>query len=247
MSETYSPEEYSKGYPQGIERHFWHTARGDLLYRYLKPQLAEGDLVLDLGCGTGIAVQSLRARGLNVRGVELGPAPVMATMEPYVQTSTDVFELDAATRAQVKAVLMLDVLEHMQDRPQFLQRLARELPNCHTLLLTVPARMEIWSDFDTYWGHYLRYDRPGLRSELDSSEFTPRKTAYFFHWVYLVSFLRGLLPMKRNPHFSAIPPTGPGALFHRFLGFVTRWESKLLPGSLVGSSLVCLASRDQAP
>jgi SAM-dependent methyltransferase len=247
VTETYNQEAYTEGYPPGIERHFWHVARADLLYRTLKPRLGEDDLVLDLGCGTGIAVQALRTRGLNVRGVELGPAPVLPGMEAYVQTSTDVFELDAATRSQVKAVLMLDVLEHMQYRRQFLHRLAQELPHCHTLLLTVPARMELWSNFDTYWGHHLRYNRPGLRSELEGSEFTPRKTAYFFHWVYLVSFLQGLLPIKRNPHFGAIAPSGPGALLHRFLGFFTRGESRLVPGWLVGSSLLCLAYRDQAP
>jgi 2-polyprenyl-3-methyl-5-hydroxy-6-metoxy-1,4-benzoquinol methylase len=247
MTEAYNTDEYAQGYPEGIELHFWHRARNDILYRQLSPQLEPDELVMDVGCGTGIVVSSLRQRGLNARGVELGPAPIAEDMAAHIRTGTDLFELDADTRNAVKVVLLLDVIEHVQERRQFLARIARELPNCRLLLITVPARMEIWSSFDEYWGHHLRYDRPGLEAELQGSGFTPRRTRYFFHWLYLASLARKLVPIERSPQFQPIAADSPTTLVHRLLAWFSRWEATLLPGPLVGSSLLCLAEREKTP
>ena len=241
--EIFTSEEYREVYPIGIEHHFWNIARNDLVHRWLSPHLRDGDLVMDVGCGTGIVVNELKSRGVTICGVELGAAPVMPGLEDDVQTETDLFDLDDTLKARISIVLLLDVIEHIQDRQQFLQRIFRELPNCRLLLLTVPARMEIWSDYDRHWGHYLRYDRRGLEKELLQSGFTPQKTAYFFHWVYLASIAMGLLGLAKSTDFQAMESHGIKAFCHRLLGLFTRLESRLVPGFVAGSSIACSASR----
>ena len=116
-------------------------------------------------------------------------------------------------------MLLLDVFEHIKDRRQYLQQIYRELPNCRQLVITVPARMELWSGYDEHWGHHLRYDRPGLEAELSESGFAPEKTAYFFHWVYLASLHNGAarlcqknaLPANRKPWTQDLLPPCAGA------------------------------------
>ena len=247
-NEIFTHDEYREVYPEGIELHFWNLARNDLVYRWLRPHVREGDLVMDVGCGTGLTVAYLAQRGCNARGVEMGDAPVVSGMEHRVTTRCDLFALDGETRGQIRAVLLLDVIEHIADRGQLLQRIYRELPNCRTVLATVPARREIWSSYDEHWGHHLRYDRPQLRAELQAAGFTPQRTAYFFNWLYLVSLLMKLLHIPKSTQFNPIRPGSFNALLHRALGWLTSVENRLVPGAIAGSSLACIAHRaDQGP
>lgn len=169
MSGSYDQNAYLEGYPEGIDQHFWHLARNDFLLRSLQQLLGAGELVLDVGCGMGITTAFLRKNDINCRGVELGEPPVGDAVRDYIYTGTNVFELPEQLRQEVRVVLLLDVLEHIEERTQFLAQLRRALPNCRFLLLTVPARQELWSNYDDYWGHQLRYSRPGLKQELELS------------------------------------------------------------------------------
>jgi len=244
-NEIFTAQDYREVYPPGIERHFWNRARNNLVWRWLRPEVEASDLVMDVGCGTGVAVSALRARGLNVHGVELGEAPVMPGLESRVRTGTDLFALDRSTRRAIRAVLLLDVLEHIGDRRGFLRRIYDALPNCESLVITVPARQELWSDYDIHWGHYLRYDRPALERDLAGSGFSTRKSAYFFHWLYLVSVTMGMLGMRKGTVFHPIRKGSVTAALHTLLNGYTDLENRLVPGLVAGSSIICIARRDQ--
>jgi hypothetical protein len=243
MTETYTPSEYSEGYPEGIERHFWHAARNDLIYRQLKTVLQHDKLILDIGCGAGIFVDYARRKGLQIRGVEKGPAPVKPGLGSIVDTATELSGLAKEIRGEVRVALLLDVLEHIEDRTLFLSQLRQQLPTCEYLLVTVPARMEIWSNFDEYWGHFLRYDRPGLEAELRAAGFAPIKTSYHFNWVYLASLLMRPLGIKRKTDFKAPSRNPLVAMLHKLMAWMTGVESRLVPGWVPGSTILCLARR----
>ena len=227
MTEIFSKEGYEQAYPAGIERHFWHIARCDLIYSWLRRELDEDELVIDVGCGTGVVVNELRKRSVNVFGVEMGLASVMPEVEDHVRTETDLFDLDEKLKTRIRAVLLLDVLEHMKNRREFLERIHKELPNCKVILVTVPARMEIWSSYDEYWGHYLRYNRSGLEGELTDGGFSVKRSSYFFHWIYFISLLIGALGISRGNEFKPIPARGLIWAFHRFLGWLSYWEHRI--------------------
>lgn len=246
MPEVFEQDEFHSAYPAGIERHFWNLARNDLIFQWLRRELRQGDLVMDVGCATGIAVQSLSHRGINVRGVETGSAPVLDDIKELVTTEINLFDLDLETKSQIKAVLLLDVLEHMGNRKEFLKQLSAELPNCHTFLITVPARQEIWSNYDAHYGHYLRYDRPTLEEEIEAAGLSSVRTSYFFNWLYLASLILKWTGIQKGTEFSPLPTKGIKPILHRALGFITRMESRLMPPFVAGSSIIALA-RPQKP
>lgn len=240
MSEVFEQDEFHSAYPPGIERHFWNLARNKLILRWLSRELAPGDLVMDVGCATGIAVQSLNESGINIRGVETGDAPVIESIKELVMTGVNLFDLDQETRNQVKAVLLLDVLEHMEDREEFLRRLSLELPNCRNFLITVPARQEIWSNYDAHYGHYLRYDRPTLRQEVEAAGLSCARISYFFNWLYLASLILKWTGLEKGTEFTPLPSKGIKPLLHRALAFITEMESRIMPSFVAGSSMIAL-------
>ncbi len=241
MSSSYDHDAYLEGYPEGIEKHFWHIARNDCLQRLLTSMIEPNELVLDVGCGMGVATAFLRARGVNCIGVELGEAPVAGAVKEFVHTGTSVFELPQGLREQVGVVLLLDVLEHIEQRTQFLNQLRQALPNCKQLLVTVPARQELWSNYDDYWGHQLRYSRPALRDELEAGGYQVLRSRYLFHSIYWIALFMNMLRLRRSEQFQ--PPARNALLsgLHRILGAWAVLENRYLPCGLVGSSLVCVA------
>jgi hypothetical protein len=245
MDEIYSPGEYSIGYPEGIEFNFWNLARNDLLYGILASVVKDDELVMDVGCGPGIFLASVQDKSINARGVERGSPVLKPSLESIIDTGTDLFDLDLQLRQKIKVVVLLDVIEHIADRQEFLQRIYSQLPNCQYLLVTVPARMEVWSNFDRDWGHYLRYDRPGLDRELAAGGFKTIRSGYYFQWVYLAMLVMKMLGVERGSDFKSPTRSRATAFLHRVLGFFTRVESRLVPGFFAGSSIVCLAAREE--
>ncbi len=246
MSGIYTTGEYEEGYPEGIERHFWHRARNAFLCRAARKVSVPGETLMDVGCGPGIFLKAMQGSDRMLLGVEQGTPRLLEGLSAQVLVGTDVFALDEAIRDQVNVLLLLDVLEHLENRAEFLQNLWRAFPNCHHLIVTVPARRELWSGFDEYWGHQLRYDRNTLIAELEAGGCVPQRTVYFFNWLYLVSLLLKLTGLRRSHDFSPPASTPLRAFMHSVLGLFTRLETRLMPGFVVGSSLLCVAKRSAA-
>jgi hypothetical protein len=164
-------------------------------------------------------------------------------LESIVDTGMELSELAEDIRGEVRVALLLDVIEHIEDRTRFLSQVRQQLPRCEYLLVTVPARMEIWSNFDEYWGHFLRYDRPALEAELQEAGFDPIKSAYHFNWVYLASLIMRPLGIKRKTDFTAPSRNPLVVMLHKLLAWLTVAESRLVPGWMPGSTILCLARR----
>jgi demethylmenaquinone methyltransferase/2-methoxy-6-polyprenyl-1,4-benzoquinol methylase len=62
-----APERYDKG------MHLLTLGRWERVHRDIVAWLAEGDRVLDLGCGTGALVAALAHKGVCVTGIEISP------------------------------------------------------------------------------------------------------------------------------------------------------------------------------
>lgn len=244
MAEEYSQAEYQAGYPTGIEKHFWNVARNKLIYKLVAERVSPEDLIIDLGCGPGIVTEYLCEKGYNCRGIEKGWAPVKNKLATLIDTNTELFDLPLERKAKIKLVLLLDVIEHMEERQSFIAKIRNQLPNCEHLIITVPARKELWTAFDDYWGHYLRYDRPTLAAELEASGFKVINNNYFFHWIYFVSLLSKWIGIKKEVEFKSPDRNILLAALHRVLAWVSQIDNSLIPGFVLGSSIVCVATTD---
>ncbi len=139
-------------------RHWWFRGRREIVARVLEARLPAGASVLDVGCGTGFVLERLAER-YEVTGLEPDES-VRARAHPSIAGrllpgGSD--DLSALRGHAFDAVLMLDVLEHVDDDVGALRQVGMALAPSGLLLATVPANPKLWSQHDVLNEHRRRY------------------------------------------------------------------------------------------
>ena len=242
---VFSAIQYDLPYLPGVEHHFWNYARARIIERHLRRSdsktVNHQALVLDVGCGVGLTVDYLRHVGLDCRGVELGHPKLRPGLDDFVKIGTDARDLPVDIREQTGTILLLDVLEHIQDPVAFIAELRANFPMLERVVITVPARMELWSNYDVYYGHFLRYDMRQLALLIDRAALEIITLKYFFVGLYPVMWIFARLFRRRS--LATQPPTGLTAWLHGLLGLIFIIEERLpFFGRLPGTSLLGVLS-----
>lgn len=199
-------------------------------------EMAPDDPILEIGCGRGFVVKALRDAGFDCFGVELARAEPISGVNDYVQTGREAEKLPATERNGYRAILLLDVIEHLPDAVVFLRGVQEAFPNASKMIVTVPARQELWSNYDEYFGHYRRYSVEMLEELSNDLGWQMKEVRYFFHSPYIPAWLMTKLGHDRRTALRS--PSGLMKLIHRFIASGMLAEYLILPGRLYGTSLV---------
>lgn len=159
-------EEYAN-MDQMEQAHWYYAGKRELVRGWLRrvgPPQAQ-DLLLDCGAGTGRFAKEMEAdcRVLVLDDHEEALRLLRTRFRPeqILSLAGDQVPLPAASLDYVTA---LDVLEHTPDDRAVVAGFQRLLKPGGVALVTVPASMALWSDWDEALHHYRRYSRPQLRA-----------------------------------------------------------------------------------
>ena len=236
MGTEFNKEQFDAIYPQGIENHYWTFARNKILCSLLKKERANNH-ILEVGCGRGIVVDYLLKQGLKIRGVELAEVPIDEHLKSHVKSGVDVFDLNDNECEDIKVIMLLDVIEHIEFPDKFIALLKNKFPNLKSFIITVPACNELFSNYDTFNGHFRRYDQKMLLNEFNGMPYVKYKMNYFFHALYLPAKL--LLNTKGKRSEEILAPTGFfKKLIHNMMALFFYIEFFLIPSKWKGTSLL---------
>lgn len=98
----------------------------------------------------------------------------------------------------IPAIGIFDVLEHIQNDYEFLNKIYRCLIPEGKLYITVPAYNFLWSNSDNIAGHYRRYNLNQLRSIVKQIGLEIEYDTYIFSVLPIPVFLFRTLPTKLN-------------------------------------------------
>jgi hypothetical protein len=164
---------------------------------------------------------------------------------PHVQTGMSYAELPIQFRQEITAILLLDVIEHIERPERFLADIAEAFPNCRCFIVSVPARQEIWSNYDRHYGHYRRYDRELLAATLREGGLRTKSQRYLFRPLYLAALMLTLLRRPRSVVLSAPRQAKRDRWLANALYGI---EKALRPLAVVpGSSLLAIATVARVP
>lgn len=240
---AFTNQQYDEAYPKGIEHNFWHQARthevklavGDALKALGLPSDSK---ILEVGCGPGIVVAGLRAAGFNAHGVELAKPEPLPAAAAYLQTGASALEQTPTFTQDVRVLLLLDVIEHIEKPADFMRDLLTAYPQTQAVIVSVPARPEVWSNYDTHFGHYRRYTGLALKQDLSQAGLTHIKMRPLFALLYGAALVLTLLKRQRSLEQRA-PRNLP---LHKLVGLYFRLEARVLRGLpfLPGLSLLAV-------
>lgn len=241
------------------ERHWWFAGRRTIVKRLLEkivPPRPDA-LVIDVGCGTGANVaalaQSYRCLGLDESSQAIAHARARFPNVEYVCEAGVGARADRF--ASASAVLLMDVLEHVEDDFALLsQVLALVQPGAH-VLITVPADPSLWTQHDESFGHWRRYDAERLRATWRGLAVETRLLSYYNARLYPIVKLVRAVSQRRHRAAGAAGtdftmPPGPvnGALERFFAGEARALERDIDRGGEAyrrGASLIAILRRSE--
>lgn len=236
---AFDERQFEAIYPAGVERHYWNICRNAIVADAVR-SVGPGP-VLEVGCGKGLIVADLRARGIDITGVDLAPVDPLEAARDHVRTGVDLFDLDASGLADIRTVLLLDVIEHIEDAAGFVARIRAFLPGVRNFIVTVPARQELFCNYDEFNRHFRRYDLALVRAHLDPGGGRKWKASYFFHALYPAAWMVLRLKGRRETRYH-VPVSWTSRMIHRALGAFFRLDHALLPGRWKGTSIIATVS-----
>jgi SAM-dependent methyltransferase len=242
------------------QNHWWFSGRRRILRAVVEavvPPKQERRIV-DLGCGVGATAPAFHPEYTYI-GVEPSAIAVdfARAAHPGVEFHVGTAASATADLSRAAVVLLTDVIEHVADDRGLLAETIGPMTPGSWLLVTVPARMELWSPHDVALGHYRRYDVKTLRNAWSGLPVREVLLSYFNARLYApVRAVRWLTSHLNHSAGAggtdlAVPPRPANAALRRLFG----GEAQRLVGAVHGRkpayrrgvSLMALLQRQATP
>jgi SAM-dependent methyltransferase len=178
------------------ELSFWFRVRNRLIKDLVRRYFPTAERVLEIGCGTGYVLQTLRTA---LPQSCLSGSEIYAHGLPYaarrVGPEVTLFQMDARDipyAAEFDLICAFDVLEHVAEDQRVLQELYRALRPGGGVLLSVPQHPFLWSRSDEISFHKRRYRRGELESKCRKAKLD------IIHSTSFVTSLLALMLLQRR-------------------------------------------------
>jgi ubiquinone/menaquinone biosynthesis C-methylase UbiE len=235
---TFDPSVFER-LKKAEENHFWFQIRRQWIFDKISKIIAPPAKVLEIGCGTGNVSSFLARKGYVVTGCELYSEAINMAWSGFLKVQGDAQSLPF-THESFDIVCLFDMIEHFQDDVTPLKEAVKVLKKEGILVLTVPAREELWSYDDDKAYHKRRYTKAMVETALSRSGVTPLLLEYMFMSLYLpVKYIRGTSEQNSDKLIiNSFVNTLFKGIFH-----IERIVSKRLPLP-IGTSLIAVAQKN---
>lgn len=215
------------------DSYWWHVAKRELTSRLLaKYSPAPGRLV-EGGIGSGRNLVEFQKAGYEVTGLDLMEESVAHVRSRGIDDCHvhDLQQPWPVDNGSVNAIVLLDVLEHIEHPIQTLKLMHNALAPNGVVILTVPACPWLYSRWDEQLGHFRRYTAREFRRQAAAANF---RIEWLNHWnsftlpaAVAVRSWEKLFPSRQQPDFPEVSSVTNSALLKA--AAAERWCMNKLP------------------
>jgi hypothetical protein len=162
---------------------------------------------LEAGCGTSLVLYSVQSENPNwvCLGIEGQEEAVILAKRQYPKLDIRVLDLRYfVPESLFHCIGCFDVLEHIDNDFDMLERFSSFLHPGGSLLLTVPQHSWLWSQADEFAGHKRRYSRKDLLHKLRRAGFSISYSSSFVFFLLPLMFLQRGLVGKFSKQFDPL-------------------------------------------
>lgn len=147
-----------------------------------------GGQILEVGCSSGYLLPLIRQKfpQSTLMGSDVVKIPLLKLAERTPDLPLLRFDLTRCPLPDecVDAVVMLNVLEHIEDDELALKQVHRILKPGGILVVEVPAGPSLYDYYDRYLRHYRRYDRRSLIAVCAKVNLKALDVSHLGFWLY---------------------------------------------------------------
>jgi ubiquinone/menaquinone biosynthesis C-methylase UbiE len=230
---------YEDKYYKMEVNNWWFKARRDLITAYA--MRLHSNKILDIGCGAGGTLETLRARGFSkLCGIDISKKAIQICEKKSLKVFNMPADKMSFKNSSFDTIIAADILEHTSDDNKTLSEWRRVLlPGGH-LILFVPAFMHLWSKHDTLSHHRKRYRLPELIDCCKKNGFRVLKSTYWNFTLYSPRAVSTQIARTFNSgamHFPDVPK-----LINEALYLMLKVEnSAILKGGSFPVGISCFA------
>lgn len=168
-----------------VRKHPWWHARADLAIEVLRRnRVLPPATVIDVGCGWGVTLEAMETAGFTVIGLDISRQILEKIDRPQRRlVQADLRQPVSNLAGQADALLLLDVIEHVDDDRQVLRHSATLLRSGGIAVVSVPARPDLFSEFDEIQGHRRRYLPDRLREAFTDTGLAVESVFWWGQWM----------------------------------------------------------------
>lgn len=194
--DDYNPKGYAT-ISRFQKEHFWFRGRNELICRQLDRFFPAAKSLLEVGCGTGQVLGTVRQFRPDIRlyGTEIHTCGLTFAQNCF--SGIEFFQMDARRipfQDEFDAVCAFDVIEHVDDDLSVLRQLHDACRSGGGIMITVPQHRWLWSSKDETACHKRRYVVKDLCDKVRETGFEVVMTTSF------VSLLLPLMYLSRLRH-----------------------------------------------
>ncbi|MCH2201547.1 MAG: class I SAM-dependent methyltransferase [Fuerstiella sp.] len=192
------------------DNYWWHVAKRKLIIRLLSRFAPAPGQLVEGGIGSGRNLVEFSQLGYDVTGFDLMSESVdhvrqRGIEDVRVHDLEDPWPVDSGS---LNAVVLLDVLEHVQNPVRVLDHAYDSLTANGSVFITVPSYPWLFSRWDEQLGHFRRYTIREFRRQARESGF---RVQWLNHWnsftLPAALAVRGwekMFPQRTQPDFPKV-------------------------------------------
>lgn len=200
------------------EHHWWHVAKRRLASGLLRRYAPPPGLLIEGGVGSCRNLIEFRRLGYEVAGLDVMPEAVGLAHERGLDgvRQHDLCDPWPFEANQARAVVLLDVIEHVPEPVAALRNAHEVLAPGGAAVVTVPAYQWLFGEWDRTLGHHRRYTGHMLRAQSEEAGLHVRLLKHWNAFTLPAAVaVRGIQRLRRNSGGAAFPR-------------VSRWTNRML-------------------
>ena len=228
---------------------FWFNHRNQIIESVIRNYPFNGDFA-DIGGGNGYQLMKIAELNKSNKNILIEPSNqgcINAKKREIKEIHNVTFEDFDFDEYDISGIGLFDVLEHIENDFEFLSKLLNKLKKGSRIYITVPAHQFLWSDVDSYGGHFRRYNKKMVKNLTNKLDVNLEYFSYFFSYLLPISYLLRAFPYKlgkRIPKTKLISEEkkqhNPQGLTKKMFNFFEQIEIKKIEKSKIKFGASCL-------